>query len=82
MSDDVSDDIGDDMGQEIARAETRAFSGEHETESSVKTVSFESVPRAASVLAASDPALDSMSLFVGIGEDRWIDTRARGASDL
>ncbi len=82
QADDVSDDVSDDMGEEIARAETRAFSGEHETESSVKTVSFESVPPAASVLAASDPELDSMSLFVGIGEDRWIDTRARGASDL
>jgi hypothetical protein len=52
-----------DEGDEIARAESKAIPGEVECEADAELPS------------ANDRALDSRSLFHGLSEDRWVDTR-------
>ena len=54
--------------ESVARAETQAIPGEVEPEGDDEP----------SLPCATDRALDALSLFHGLGEDRWISTASRG----
>ncbi len=54
--------------ESVARAETQAIPGEVEPEGDDEP----------SLPCATDRALDALSLFHGLGEDRWISTAGRG----
>ena len=81
---DLSDDeVADDGGEEIARAETVAMSEDPSDTSSAEVVvepplmEIETFPPTSFGSTSAERTADPLSLFSGIADDRWIDTRAR-----
>jgi len=81
---DVADDeVADDGGEEIARAETVAMSEDPSLASSAEVVvepplmEIETFPPPSFGSTSAERTPDPLSLFSGIADDRWIDTRAR-----
>jgi hypothetical protein len=81
---DVADDeVADDGGEEIARAETVAMSEDPSDASSAEVVvepplmEIETFPPPSFGSTSAERTPDPLSLFSGIADDRWIDTRAR-----
>ncbi len=81
---DLSDDeVADDGGEEIARAETVAMSEDPSDASSAEVVvepplmEIETFPPPSFGSTSAERTADPLSLFSGIADDRWIDTRAR-----
>ena len=81
---DLSDDeVADDGGEEIARAETVAMSEDPSDASSAEVVvepplmEIETFPPTSFGSTSAERTADPLSLFSGIADDRWIDTRAR-----
>ncbi len=80
---DVEDDVeDDDDGEEVARAETEVMSEVPEVDAGMESASeppiveIETFARPVSE-PARDVGAEPLSLFSGLADDRWIDTRAR-----
>ena len=79
----ADDEVADDGGEEIARAETVAMSEDPSDASSAEVVvepplmEIETFPPPSFGSTSAERTADPLSLFSGIADDRWIDTRAR-----
>jgi hypothetical protein len=79
----ADDEVADDGGEEIARAETVAMSEDPSDASSAEVVvepplmEIETFPPTSFGSTSAERTADPLSLFSGIADDRWIDTRAR-----
>ena len=79
----ADDEVADDGGEEIARAETVAMSEDPSDTSSAEVVvepplmEIETFPPTSFGSTSAERTADPLSLFSGIADDRWIDTRAR-----